>query len=90
MQAFTLVHNTVQSTVKSINALRLKHTKEWVVITITLTNTQHIVLKSYNTWIQHIEYRNNWEVTKQDSSNMGISIKEYKEFLTNYILTLES
>jgi hypothetical protein len=89
MQAYTTLHNNIQNTVKQLNNLRLKHAKEWLLITITISNTEHIVLKSYNVWIQRIEYRDNGIISRIDGSPMDNSVKSYKAFLFNYLQFLK-
>ena len=67
---------TTQEFIKIINALRLENKGGWYQWCGEVNNCQ-VTLKGYGTWVQRLTIDN---ITH--SSNMDISVKEFKEFLS--------
>lgn len=69
--------------IKQVNKFRLENKNKWYQVEIKYSPNRY-KLKCFNTWVQ-IAIIETPEKTIQDSSNMDISVKEFKNYLQNLI-----
>ena len=67
---------TTQEFIKTINALRLDNKGSWYQWCGEVNN-HNVSLKGYGTWVQRLTIGDTIH-----SSNMDVSVKEFKEFLS--------
>ena len=72
--------------IKQVNKFRLSNKNKWYQIEVT-TNNFIYQLKVFGTWVQIGKKRflDTKELIHNYPSNMDISVKEFKEYLTRFI-----
>lgn len=87
-------YNNIEELIKDINKTRIANKNNWVVFEAYYKG-DFLQFKMFDTWIQRLEIHtkvNNhdiWNLFRIASSPMDISVKEFKQFVKEELLTLK-
>ena len=80
METIEITASTTENAVKRLNKVRLENKNFWVFADVNL-NGSTFRFKFYNTWVQIAQTPDGL----RGSSCMDISVKEFKQYLLNFL-----
>lgn len=86
-------YSTIEELIKDINKTRIANKNNWVVFEAYFKG-YFLQFKLFDTWIQRIEINtklnglDSYKLFRIASSPMDISVKEFKQFINQELLTL--
>jgi hypothetical protein len=86
MEQLTIKNTSKEEAIKQINKFRLQNKNSWYQVSIFLGRFKY-ELKIYNTWTQigRKRFVDTNNLVGNCPSDMDLNIKEFKEYLSNFI-----